>query len=141
MLLQGIEKSTVGSRAGFPQAVYCTNYELVLFYYVSLTSYSPYKVDHMYKIFISSSAISSADRCSVPTVLYMYFCRHYLLIFKAVCATFSHSWDTCFISCISVMFFLLYGTMAFPLSFIIQPCKFAMKIQQHRHKIYLSVLT
>lgn len=82
MLLQGIGKPTVGSRAGFPQAVYCTNEELVLFYYVSLTSYSPYEVDYMCKIFISSSAISGADRCSVSTVLYVYFCRRYLLIFN-----------------------------------------------------------
>lgn len=80
MLLQGIGKPTVESRVGFPPAVHCTNYKLVLFYYVSLTSYSPYEVDYMYKIFISSSVISSTDRCSVSTVLYMYFGRLYLLI-------------------------------------------------------------
>lgn len=82
VLLQGLGKPTVGSRAGFPQAVHCTNYKHVSFYYVSLTSYFPYEVDYIYKIFISSSANSRTDRCCVFTVLYMYFGRHYLLIFN-----------------------------------------------------------
>lgn len=58
---------------------------------------------------------------------------------KAVCVVFLCSSDTSFISCISILlFFLLCGIMDFPLSFLIQPYKIAMKIQQLRHKMYLA---
>lgn len=53
---------------------------------------------------------------------------------KAVCVIFLCSCDTCFISCISIPLFLLYGIM----DFLTQPCKIAVKIQQLRHKMYLS---
>lgn len=98
---------------------------------------------------ICTKYLSVPQRSLVLTdVLFLQFCTctFAVIIFwfltKAACATFSRSRDTFyFMYFSSVVFSLLCVTMAFPVSFLIRSCKFAMKIQQSRHKMYFSVLT